>query len=840
MAPPALVIIVPVFKHPGLLAEALDCALAQRCDAGIAIVIVDDGCPFEETRAIASAYALAEPRITYLRKKNGGLSSARNFGIDFALRAWPGLEAVYFLDADNRLTPTAMANALGLMRREGADWVYPSIDKFGIEWAANYQAPYSRLAHVTFDNICEAGSLVHRRVLDAGIRFDEAMKSGYEDWEFWLQALAKGFRGRCHPAFGLEYRQRAESMLRDSNRLRASILTYMREKHRDLFSVRNLLAWEHEEAPRFALFGDAAGEVSWFSDPDRAPRRLTLDDYAEAFAGEEAEPETLGTPPYAVWLPPAAEAALRQTGLFANLLWHAQRLAATHDAVAIHLEPDAQAIAIEIDGDLPESQPVGFAARQIALREALRDPGAAWLKAIAEEAASPRLGRLVLRFPCPAGALAIGPLAPHPVATVARLRQDHDPARRRRWIWRQPGAIPAIRLYADHLAASVGADHVMPRARHGRERLHVGFAVPGGIDAGVGRVAAALAATLREAGCTTHLFIMASRHCGLGDGLHAAFDSISFLGADLPAEGAQEFLGQKLALAGDLEGADKPMLGLLTELDVLVCAHVPMLSAVLGEIRKRGTRVVGHLHALERTRLGRGTGHPYLALAFEHVHDLLLAASPELRDWLHGEGVPEAKLCLLPPAPTLPHDPPGSGAVARNPGALRPLLIADAAATEAAKDALFQLVLATRRAGMPLAWQAMGDAAWCRRLAPLGVARPASMQAALAASDLLLLPEAAEATGMLVLDAQRLGCVPVLRRDAPAASMLRDGVDGLLLADARAAQALLVTLAGDRARLATLAAGAVASAAGAPDWQAASADFRARLAAWFPGASLSP
>ena len=40
-----------------------------------------------------------------------------------------------------------------------------------------------------------------------------------------------------------------------------------------------------------------------------------------------------------------------------------------------------------------------------------------------------------------------------------------DPARRRRWIWRKAGATPAIRSYADYLAATIGADHVMPRRR---------------------------------------------------------------------------------------------------------------------------------------------------------------------------------------------------------------------------------------------------------------------------------------------------------------------------------------------------------------------------------------
>jgi glycosyltransferase involved in cell wall biosynthesis len=838
-ADPRLAIIVPVYKHPGLLAEALDCALAQQAGFGIAIVIVDDGCPYEETRTIAAAFAMAHPGVTYLRKTNGGLSSARNFGIDFALRAWPGLEAIYFLDADNRLTPHAMDNAMALLRQQGVDWVYPSIDKFGIEWAASHQAPYSALAHVTFDNICEAGSLVSRRVFDAGIRFDETMRSGYEDWEFWLQALAKGFRGRCHPSFGLEYRQRAESMLRESNRLRASILAYMRTKHRALFSVGNLLRWEHEEAPRFALFRSAAGPLAWFSDPDRPERRRSLDDYADAFAAEALEPELLGTPPYAVWLPAAAEQALRAAGLFANLLWHLERLCTRHDAVAIHLAADAGRIALTLDDPAPEGAPIGWAASQRALREAVADPERAWAQE--GEGAVPGLGHLTLHLPCRAEALHRGPDAPSPAATLARLRLDHDPARRRRWIWRDAGAMPAIRAYADHLAAAVGADHVMPRARHGDGRRHIGFAVPSGLEEGVGRIAAALAGTLRQAGFATHLFVVEATECRLGAGLGRAFDSIAFLAAPPPASNPHGFMGETLALAGDLEGADKAMLGLLTELDVLVCSHVPVLSAVLGELRKQGTKVVGHLHGREQSRHGRGTGDAYLALAFEHVFDLLLAASPDLRDWLHGEGVPAEKLCLVPPAPSLAVAPAEVAAIlaarrSRRAGALGALLLAEAATPPEELDRLLALVLATRRAGMPIAWQAMGGAvsgARRSRLAALGVTFPEAV-AGLAAADVLVLPAAAEATPLWVLDAQRLGCVPILPRGGPAAAWVRDGEDGLLVADARAVPALLA----DRARLSALSAGAAAVVR--TDWPAATAPFLGQLALWFPAVDRGP
>src|SRR4051794_28053505 len=89
-------VILPCYKHSGLLTEALDTALAQCTDFAYAIILVNDGCPFPETDRVCLDFAAADPgRIHYLHKSNGGLSAARNTGIDFALSAFPTLEAVY-------------------------------------------------------------------------------------------------------------------------------------------------------------------------------------------------------------------------------------------------------------------------------------------------------------------------------------------------------------------------------------------------------------------------------------------------------------------------------------------------------------------------------------------------------------------------------------------------------------------------------------------------------------------------------------------------------------------------------------------------------------------------
>ena len=160
---PRVAIIVPVFRHSVLLSEAIESALAQQAGFEIHVVVVNDGCPHLETEAVCTDYALSYPsQITYLRKPNGGLSSARNHGIRYALAKWPSIDAIYLLDADNRLRTIAIAKAMAHMATTGCGWVYPSLDMFGLRRTADFGGPYSQLVQTAM-NTCEAGSLISRK-----------------------------------------------------------------------------------------------------------------------------------------------------------------------------------------------------------------------------------------------------------------------------------------------------------------------------------------------------------------------------------------------------------------------------------------------------------------------------------------------------------------------------------------------------------------------------------------------------------------------------------------------------------------------------------------------------
>ena len=110
---PVLAVIIPVYQHSVFLAEAVISALNQETDFEVCIVIVNDGCPMAETHQVCLDFAVGAPdRVHYIRRRNGGLSAARNTGIEYVLHAWKSVRAIYFLDADNRILSRSPAARL--------------------------------------------------------------------------------------------------------------------------------------------------------------------------------------------------------------------------------------------------------------------------------------------------------------------------------------------------------------------------------------------------------------------------------------------------------------------------------------------------------------------------------------------------------------------------------------------------------------------------------------------------------------------------------------------------------------------------------------------------------
>ena len=113
---PTLSIIVPVYNVEDYLDACLDSLQAQTF-GDIEMVCVNDGSP-DGSRSILAKRQLEDPRIVIVDKPNGGLSSARNAGINAARGTYIG-----FLDADDRFTPNACQRIAETLEETNADVV---------------------------------------------------------------------------------------------------------------------------------------------------------------------------------------------------------------------------------------------------------------------------------------------------------------------------------------------------------------------------------------------------------------------------------------------------------------------------------------------------------------------------------------------------------------------------------------------------------------------------------------------------------------------------------------------------------------------------------------------
>lgn len=99
---PTLSIIVPVYKVEAYLARCVDAILSQSF-TDFELILVDDGSP-DNCGRMCDDYASRDLRIKVIHKPNGGLSSARNAGLDMARGAY-----ITFVDSDDTISGEAYA-----------------------------------------------------------------------------------------------------------------------------------------------------------------------------------------------------------------------------------------------------------------------------------------------------------------------------------------------------------------------------------------------------------------------------------------------------------------------------------------------------------------------------------------------------------------------------------------------------------------------------------------------------------------------------------------------------------------------------------------------------------
>lgn len=137
---PTVSLIVPVYKVEEYLARCIDSILKQTF-TDFDLVLVDDGSP-DNCGAICDEYESKDIRVNVIHKKNGGLSDARNAGIEWAINNSDS-KWITFIDSDDWVHPTYLQDLLIAVSKHNCQLAvakYIRVDSFQIDKKYTYSS----------------------------------------------------------------------------------------------------------------------------------------------------------------------------------------------------------------------------------------------------------------------------------------------------------------------------------------------------------------------------------------------------------------------------------------------------------------------------------------------------------------------------------------------------------------------------------------------------------------------------------------------------------------------------------------------------------------------------
>lgn len=238
-------VVIPCFNQAHFLREALESVAAQSYPL-LDVVVVDDGSS-DNTEAVSRSF----PGVRCVRQDNAGLAAARNAGLRHTLG-----EFVLFLDADDRLLPDAVEQAISTFAKQpGLAAVYGYSRFFTSDGSTvpNIKQPdihpdyYSGLLRGC--PILAPGSVVYRRsVFEAVGHFDETNDAA-ADYDLYYR-VSRDYPVQCQGVVTAEYRRHGSNMTRNSSRMLRANLSALR-KQRNFVHGKSDLEEAYREGIRF-------------------------------------------------------------------------------------------------------------------------------------------------------------------------------------------------------------------------------------------------------------------------------------------------------------------------------------------------------------------------------------------------------------------------------------------------------------------------------------------------------------------------------------------------------------------------------------------------------------
>jgi glycosyltransferase involved in cell wall biosynthesis len=234
---PKVSVIIPCYNQGKYVDEAVDSVLAQTFQ-DFEIIIVNDGSTDEFTNEKLKNYD--KPKTHVIHTTNEGLSAARNNGI----KASRG-EYILPLDADDKIQASFIEQALFNIENNlnigavSTNWIIfgekDALDTSFANVVSNTKFKGGTVIDYLMSNNSMSCGLFSRKIWNEAGGYNESMKNGFEDWDFWISITERDYQ-----IFVIEeplyfYRVKAESMNIIADEMRPELVKQLILNHIETF-----------------------------------------------------------------------------------------------------------------------------------------------------------------------------------------------------------------------------------------------------------------------------------------------------------------------------------------------------------------------------------------------------------------------------------------------------------------------------------------------------------------------------------------------------------------------------------------------------------------------------
>ena len=231
-------VVIPCYNDAEYIEQSINSALKQFYDP-IEIIVVDDG----SNAATKAVLKKLEPKITKLiTQENQGQSTARNVGIKVA-----NGEYILVLDSDDFFEPTFAEKALQRFKEDKEIKIIISyVKRLLLNDKSDFFKPNGgRIEHFLKYNGATGSAMFKKKDWQKVGGYDEAMRQGFEDWEFYIRLLKDGGYAFVIPEPLFNYRIKENSTTTRANKNKTTLLQYIYFKHKELYQENFELLVNH-------------------------------------------------------------------------------------------------------------------------------------------------------------------------------------------------------------------------------------------------------------------------------------------------------------------------------------------------------------------------------------------------------------------------------------------------------------------------------------------------------------------------------------------------------------------------------------------------------------------